>query len=210
MANGKSKGSSFERKNCKTLSLWWSDGVNDAMFWRTSNSGGRATVRNKKQLDTYGQYGDIQATTSSSKVLIELCVIEIKKGYGRSNFGDIIDAPQKAAKQQYVKFIEQVLADQAKAKTPFWMLITARDRRETLISFPTRFLGALLEKGVSFTEATPYCRTTIALDSGDKDRIHVFTVRFSDFLTHVKPQVIRKIWKEYYGRKSIRRKRKRN
>jgi hypothetical protein len=42
--NGKRKGSEFERKISKELSLWLTDNESADCVWRTSNSGGKATV----------------------------------------------------------------------------------------------------------------------------------------------------------------------
>ncbi len=59
MVNGKSKGSEFERVISKKLSLWWTDNERSDVFWRTSNSGGRHTIRKRKGEETYNQSGDI-------------------------------------------------------------------------------------------------------------------------------------------------------
>lgn len=45
---GKGKGSGFERLICKKLSLWVTHGKRDDILWRSSLSGGRATVSSKK------------------------------------------------------------------------------------------------------------------------------------------------------------------
>jgi len=78
MANGKSKGNGFEREISKKLSLWWSDGDDDALFWRTQNSGGRYTVRKKVGLQTDGQAGDIASTSPLSKPFTDAFVVELK------------------------------------------------------------------------------------------------------------------------------------
>ncbi|MBM3120244.1 MAG: hypothetical protein FJ006_12010, partial [Chloroflexi bacterium] len=57
-----SKGASFERDISRQLSLWWTHGERDDVFWRSSMSGGRATVRAKKGQKTAYQNGDITAT----------------------------------------------------------------------------------------------------------------------------------------------------
>jgi len=59
MVNGKNKGSSYERAIAKKLSLWLSKGKMDSVFWRTSNSGGRYTIRFKQGKETKNQDGDI-------------------------------------------------------------------------------------------------------------------------------------------------------
>jgi hypothetical protein len=46
------KGSSFEREIAKLLSLWWSEGMRDDVFYRSHASGGRFTMRRKSGKDT--------------------------------------------------------------------------------------------------------------------------------------------------------------
>jgi len=87
---GHAKGSSFEREICKELSLWWSKGVRDDIFWRTAGSGARATVRRKgRDCDTANSTGDMCSLHSSGEPFIRHFLIEMKKGYTRG--GDRID-----------------------------------------------------------------------------------------------------------------------
>ena len=58
---GKQKGSGFERTICHELSMWISHGKHDDLFWRSSMSGGRATVMFKKGGQNRTQNGDITA-----------------------------------------------------------------------------------------------------------------------------------------------------
>src|SRR5882762_8826232 len=55
---GKKKGSAFERKICKRLSLWVTNGEREDCFWRSAMSGGRATVQHRKGVGNR-QPGDI-------------------------------------------------------------------------------------------------------------------------------------------------------
>ena len=89
MANGKAKGSGFEREVSKKLSLWWSEGTDDSLFWRTQNSGGRFTVRKKVGLQTDGQIGDIASTSPLSKPFTDTFVVELKS-YKNINLWSII------------------------------------------------------------------------------------------------------------------------
>lgn len=75
------KGEDFERQISKKLSLWWTDGERDDVFWRTSQSGGRATQRAKSALDTAYSYGDLTFIDPIGKPLCDLLVIEAKRGY---------------------------------------------------------------------------------------------------------------------------------
>jgi hypothetical protein len=75
------KGGEYEREISKQLSLWVSKGKRDDLIWRTSASGGRATTRSKKKLETAYAYGDLTFTDPKAKLLFDLTVIEAKRGY---------------------------------------------------------------------------------------------------------------------------------
>lgn len=78
-SNGKVKGGKFERQISKRLSLWLSSGERDDMFWRTHGSGSRYTIRNKKDIDTEGQDGDICSTCSGdSEKFRKIFSLELK------------------------------------------------------------------------------------------------------------------------------------
>lgn len=75
------KGSGYERNICKKLSLWWSNEKKDDIFWRTSQSGGRATQRMKSGCTTENSSGDACYLDAVGKPLVDLVCIEMKKGY---------------------------------------------------------------------------------------------------------------------------------
>jgi len=134
VGRGHRKGSSFERKICKKLSLWWTGSERDDVFWRTAGSGARAKVRSKKGKGTFGQYGDIQAVDPIGQPLLDVCSIELKIGYGKYSILDILDKPTKTVKQQFEDFLEQANDDRKNAGVEWVMLITKRDRRVPIIT----------------------------------------------------------------------------
>lgn len=75
---GKSKGAAFERLVCTALSLWISDGKRDDLYWRSSMSGGRATVAFKKGGENRTQCGDITAIHPDGNALTDRCLISCK------------------------------------------------------------------------------------------------------------------------------------
>lgn len=127
------KGSAFERDIARKLSLWWTNDERDDVFWRTSQSGGRASVRAKKGQKTHGSYGDIAAVDPIGEPLIQTVTIELKRGYKKWSFLDIVDKSPKAALQTFEKFWEQVKEDSKNAGTPYSMIIFKRDRREPCV-----------------------------------------------------------------------------
>jgi hypothetical protein len=77
MANA--KGGGFEREICKTLSLWISEGKEDAVFWRSSQSGGRATLQARRgQRVSTTMLGDISAIHPLGHSLTDLFFMECK------------------------------------------------------------------------------------------------------------------------------------
>lgn len=79
------KGSAYERATCEEFSLWYSksflDKPRDDIFWRTSASGARATIRMKKNIDTTNSCGDIMALHKIGRKFTKICMIELKRGY---------------------------------------------------------------------------------------------------------------------------------
>ena len=75
----KTKGSNYERDFAKRLSMWWSYGQLQDAFWRTSLSGGKATIDNS---DVH--VGDICALRPIAVPLENCVVFELKRGYTKS------------------------------------------------------------------------------------------------------------------------------
>lgn len=144
---GKNKGNSFERELCTKLSLWWSGGENDAIYWRTASSGGRATQRAKKNKKTNAHYGDICATDPIGQPLLDLAVIEAKRGYKEATIGCLVDRPRKINQQTFEGWIQQCMEAMDNAESFAWLLIVKRDRREAMIYMPSYLWSHLLEYG---------------------------------------------------------------
>jgi len=106
---GKQKGSAFERKISKDLSLWWSCGKRDDIFYRTHSSGARFTKRFLGGKRTVGQAGDIHATDPTGKPLTDLLTIELKCGYGNWDFISLIDGIGKEENTTLFKFLVQAV-----------------------------------------------------------------------------------------------------
>lgn len=192
MTKGKGKGSAFEREICKTLSLWWTKDKRDDVFWRSSNSGGRATVRHRTGQSTFGQYGDVQATDPIGQPLINVCTIELKRGYSKENIHDILDSRPSKNPKMYEKFIIQASADHKKAKSMYWMLIARRDRHLPMIYIPMKFYRALRKEVFdSYREHLPdNIKTSIFLKW--KKKI-IYGCRLDEFLKVIKPKIIKRM-----------------
>lgn len=138
MAAKSKKGSAFERAVCKDLSLWWTGGSSDDVFWRTAGSGGRATTRAKKGSATAGAYGDIGAVDPSGEALLKVVTLELKKGYTKMSPFDMLDKPARAKPQEFEKWIEQAADSASQAKSFAWMIVYCRNHREAMACYPSR------------------------------------------------------------------------
>jgi hypothetical protein len=150
------KGADFERDISRTLSLWWSHGERDDIFWRTSMSGGRATVRRKAGKETAYQAGDITATDPVGAPLIKATVIELKRGYGRYCVLDTLDS-RNVTTTVLGGFIAQVQEELKQAGIRNFLLICKRDGRSPFVVFPAilNVTGETL-----FSNETPAIRYT--------------------------------------------------
>lgn len=133
--SGKRKGGAFERLVCKQLSLWWSGGKRDDIFFRTASSGGRATQRAKKGKKTFGQYGDIQAADPLGQPLMDLCIIECKDGYASDNIADLLDCESRH-NPKYLQFIQQASKSCTQSHAEYWMLVARRRGRQIMVYIP--------------------------------------------------------------------------
>lgn len=173
------KGSSFEREICRQLSMWWTDGARDDVFWRSAASGSMATSRmRRKGKTTAGQHGDIQATDPIGKALTDFWSIELKRGYKQWSPFDVIDAKPDAAKQTFTKFVEQATEACTSSGAYAPMLIARRDRRDAVVMtpvFPQQYYENCL------TSIIP----SMHLDSADG---YWTIMRLDDFFENVRPE----------------------
>ena len=190
------KGSKWERKFCGLLSLWWTAGEDDSVFWRTAGSGGRATNRRRRGKTTAGQYGDITHTVASAEPFTQAFTLELKKGYNSCTLCDLLDKPKTAKDCMYLKWITKLQETTKEAGSLSWMLIHHRDRREPLVFLDGAVAERLWEMqdqgslhGVREVSAEArYCDKTIA----------VWGTRLSDFLCWTTPEMIKKLLDKGY------------
>lgn len=182
------KGSAFERELCKQISLWWTKDLEEPRsdcFWRTAGSGGRATVRSKKNQKTAGHYGDICATDTVGIPFLKLVTLEVKRGYSRHTIADLLDKPDGAAKQMYEKWFEQAEKSAKDAGSYSWMIIVKRDRRETLVIYPISLEFSLNKVETIYDSIFEYVSTVTTPDGLDMRVCHL-----SSFLHRVLPKNI--------------------
>lgn len=133
------KGGKFERLIAKQLSMWWSGGIRDDIFWRSSQSGGRATQRLKSGKKTYGSYGDIAALDPIGEPLMKFATIELKCGFTHGSAWEVFEAlptkknAKKFPQSNFEKAITQARRSAEQAGSHGWLLIVKRDRKRPII-----------------------------------------------------------------------------
>ena len=178
------KGSCFERNICKKLSLWWSEGKDDSIFWRTSGSGARAKTRSKQGKSTFGQYGDIQAVNPVGQILIDNITFELKRGYGNKSIFDLVDSYNTTG---FPEWYEQVTEDQGNADSKYFALITRRDRRKALIIIPANLrLDMVKWFGNNVT-------LNVFIASVEWDKKRFLIGRFDDFVEKIDPVIFKEM-----------------
>jgi hypothetical protein len=155
MAN-RGKGSSYEREMSRAFSEWWTDGKRDDVFWRASQSGGRATMRGRKGKRTFGHYGDLTACDPIGQPLMQACTIELKRGYKHNTFADLLDRTVANGQQEWEKFVEQAEISHKLAGSFSWMLIQRRDKRSSVVFMPRDLWEALKLAPFKLRRPFPY------------------------------------------------------
>lgn len=142
---GPKKGSAYERTTCKELSLWYSksffDEPRDDIFWRTSASGGRATIRMKKNIKTANSCGDIMALHRIGRKFTKTCMVELKRGYSKNTIDGIsilnmLDAPlSKKLKKGPIllRWVDKAIKEAKHHGREHPIIIFKRDRKVSCI-----------------------------------------------------------------------------
>ena len=184
------KGPEFERKTCRDLSLWVSNGEFDDAFWRTASSGARGTVRSKSGKQTANAHGDIMYTRPEGAQFLNLVTCELKKGYSTAVVEGLFNGPVKAKsnekskskKQTLLAFFQQTIESAQNAGTPHWLLIFKKDNRDTMCYMDESLFLSIVSSW-NLIGSPPF--RTIALNIPvfkEDELVSIVGMRFNDFL----------------------------
>lgn len=182
--NGKAKGGQFERDMCKDLSLWWTHGEREDVFWRTSGSGARATTRGKQGKSTHGHHGDITYTDPIGKPFLDCFIVELKKGYKDASLSRIIDHEGNSGPGLYHDWIVKSIESQQLSGSKYWLVIAKKDRRKTLVIQPRQFTDHYKQMG-----SVPRPNMIIA-DRADWTELLLDIYIYEDWKLIFKPDII--------------------
>jgi len=180
------KGSEFEREMCKCLSLWWTDSKRDDVFWRSAQSGGRATERTKKGKTTYGSYGDIAAVDPIGEPLLKFATIELKRGSSHGVPWDLFESSDSKAVRPFESALEQARTSALQAGSLGWMLIARRDRKRAIVYMGWHLYRKL---GQRIMPAIIY-HLTINFSDDFPAQLRFVAIRLEDWFMNVRPQQI--------------------
>lgn len=189
MVQGNKKGSQFERQVCSSLSYWWAG--KDDVFWRSSQSGGRAKSRGRKGKDTHGQYGDVCAIDPIGAALIDFVTIELKRGYSSNTLYDAIDKSDARIDQKWEQWIRQSHEDHLLSGTFGWWIISKRDRRQIMITMPAYVYNMVIGVDLTLLDSGAMVKTNIELE-GEAQYQVLICLTLTEFMRHVSPATLRK------------------
>ena len=176
MSKNPGKGSAYERRFCKDLSLWWSNDHRDDIFWRSQTSGGRATQRAKSNQTTHGQYGDVASTHPRGDSLLKFMTIELKNGYQKNPFCELIDFPNWNVDLMWEKWIAQARRSKEQSGSESWMIVHQRTGRHGIVCVPIATF-VILQIGMNHLN----CRLPHTILKRDDLDLHAIFFRLEDF-----------------------------
>jgi hypothetical protein len=186
MSNKAYKGGNYERDTCRSLSRWWTGGKRDDIFWRSSQSGGRATERAKKGKTTFGSYGDIAAVDPIGRPLLEFATIELKRGSSHKTPWDLFESSDTEAVRPFEKALCQARQSSEQAGSRGWLLIARRDHKVSILYLDHK-LYLLLKR-----DLCPSVRYSLWVNQANGTRFYFKFVAFrlEDWLRKISPQEI--------------------
>lgn len=191
------KGGPYERELCWLLSRWWTGNSHELVFWRTSNSGGGATVRHRKGISNRAHAGDITAIEATAKPFSDLITIEAKRGYNKTtNLHSLLDRliTKRTVPHMLEDWIVQARNAAERAGTKFWMLIHRRDHGEAICFMPTEFIAAITIYTNPMVNPLPLPLLTLKFNLRDGKKTvptSIVGMKLKHFLFHVDPDDIR-------------------
>lgn len=164
----KQKGGSFERGIAVALSKWLSYEKREDLLWRSSMSGGRATIARKRGKELQTQAGDLSAIHPSGQPFLNKFYLELK------NYRDLQFTSILTNTGHLVKFWQSTSSEACNYKrSP--MLIVKQNRMPTVI-----FMQGLGIKMLGLS--TSQCIIVAP-------RLGMYGILFEDFIKLAKPIV---------------------
>ena len=198
MGAKQTKGGWYEREICRVLTRWWTgDADRDSLWWRSSQSGGRATHRGRKGKSVGKTHcGDICAKEDEGQPLVDLFTIECKIGYRDSSWADMLDRLDKHAEPQFESFLRQAIEASERAGTWAWLLFIRRKGRQDVVFFPARvknLIGDRFDSAWPWYEMTFFRREKSFDEACPGELVRACGTTLDVFLGKFKPEDVRRL-----------------
>lgn len=178
---------------CKKLSLWYSHGKRDDIFWRTAGSGARATVRMKSGKCTNDSAGDMCSLGDEGLKLTSNSIWEFKRGYTSKKNANmsislipILDKLAKEKEPLLIQWFKKLFLEMKDHKKSHGFIIFKRDRKNACIAFSLETWSYLKTRNVKKYYNPPFGPTALIL-AYDVDFV---VMLLDDFLFWCEPETI--------------------
>lgn len=183
-----SKGDSFERETCRAISLWWTDGKRDDVFWRNRTRVTSKTPNAERQL------GDLSTVHTIGVPFVEAFNVEFKIGYSKTKGGkrhkiipwdllDLIDGKGKT----FVNFWKQTTED-ALVSNRMPLLIFKRDYHTPVVAMWKNDLSVLIDYMGSLPSWT-YLQVCLGGDFHGSGLVSLYN--FDEFFDWLRPDTVK-------------------
>ncbi len=183
------KGEDFEREQCRYLSMWWTEGRRDDVFWRN-----RRRITYKDPSGKH-QLGDVMSMDPEGLPLVETFNIELKRGYSKTRKGkrvknvpwdvlDLIDYITSSERNVFLEFWRQTL-DDARLSNRSPMLIFKRDYHSPVVCVDLKTLHSFSP----FLGAPPKIYIVVSIE---EDKLFLF--REDEFFSWLTPDIVKIIY----------------
>ena len=183
------KGENFERETCKELSLWWTHKSDDSVFWRTSQSGGRRTQRQKGGKKTPYSAGDVGLLHPKGRQFLDFFVVELKRGYSKTidvlSFVDWKFKKNGPILQQWFEKSEEEKREVGRREV---LVIFKRDRHMKCVMI-SKNLGAKIKKLTKSPIPKPFMSINI-------NHQNFYVLRYNLFFQWMSPETVKTMWAE--------------
>ena len=119
---------------------------------------------------------------------MDLCIIEMKRGYTETTMQEVLDKPahKDNKKGLFELWIAQAKRSRVEAGARYWLLITRRNLRGTIVYMPKRFAELFTEYGSPILKYRP--NATLSINGGC-----VFCTTLDVLLTSVSRDMVMRI-----------------
>lgn len=199
------KGEDFERQTCKDLSMWWTHNSDNSVFWRTSQSGGRRTQRQKKGRLTPYSAGDVGLLDPIGVPFLDFFIVELKRGYTKTiDTLSFIDWKFKTNAPVLQQWFEKGEKERQEDGRHGVLLVFKRDRHRRCVMINEKIF--LQIKNIRGCFPSPPYTCIIVGNGGNRKCFYI--IKYTSFFNWMTPETVKEMLSKVKGTKNKRKRRK--